>query len=125
MPLPPKLQTEIDELRNEFRIDVFDEPTHVGIIIRKFPIGPGYNQDEADVLVRVPLTYPDAGPDMFWTVPGLMLANGAIPQNADSLEICGGDQWRRFSWHHNSWNATKDNFQSYLEFVRRRLTQAK
>lgn len=123
MGLPPKLAREIGELKDLFMIEVQEDPSFVNLIFKSFPVGPGFNATSADLLIRIPLSYPDAGPDMFWTDPVLTLDNGCIPQAADSIETYIGRQWRRFSWHHNRWNSLTDNLHSYIEFVRNRLKQ--
>src|SRR5438309_91450 len=109
MPLPPRLEKELAELRVEFQIEVTEESDIVNIVFKGFAIGDGFNRVTSDLLLRLPKTYPDAGPDMFWTVPELLLLNGAVPQNADSLEDYIGHRWRRFSWHKAAWNPTIDN----------------
>jgi len=121
MALPPKLDQELAELLESYKIEIQEESTLICLVFKEFPIGDGFNLPTTDLLLRVPLSYPDAGPDMFYTDPRIVLASGAIPQNAESLETYIGRQWRRFSWHHNRWNRISDNLTSYLEFVRERL----
>jgi hypothetical protein len=125
MAIPPRLERELTELKKEHRLQVVPDGSFINIVFVQFPLGPGYRPSASDLLVKVPLSYPDAGPDMFWTDPAVMLATGAIPQNAQAKETHIQREWRRFSWHHRRWNSVTDNLVSYLEFVRSRLRQAK
>jgi hypothetical protein len=133
--IPPQLATELEELKVQYKIDVVEEDTVINVIIRGFPTSALFNNPSANLLLRVPRSYPDAGPDMFWTDPELKLLDGTEPTNAqqmekypalDSIPEFSGKQWRRFSWHPqpNSprrWNPSVDNLASYLQFVRKRF----
>ena len=125
MPLPPRLEKETAELRQGFEMEVIEESDIINLVLRSFPFGDGYNRPVADLLLRIPRTYPDSGPDMFWTIPELTLASGSAPQSAESMENYIGKQWRRFSWHKSAWNPAIDNLHGYLEFIRRRLREKK
>lgn len=121
MPLPPKLAREIAGL--ESKPEITEEGGVINLVFRQFPIPAGYNQPHADVLVRIPLAYPDAGPDMFWTSPQLSRQDGRPPQSAEVMESYIGQQWRRFSWH-LIWKPNTDTLDSYIHFVRRGLERA-
>lgn len=121
MALPPKLDKELAQLKESFRIEIHTDASFVSLIFPEFPVGEGFNRTNSDLMVRVPLSYPDAGPDMFYTDPALLLARGTVPQSAEAIETHAGRQWRRFSWHHGPWNRISDNLTGYLEFVRDRL----
>jgi hypothetical protein len=121
MTLPPRLAKEIEEL--ETKPEVVEDGGVVNLVFKNRPIPPGYTLPAADLLLRVPLAYPDAGPDMFWTDPALTLQGGRHPQAGDLVESYIGRRWRRFSWH-TKWRPTIDNLESYLLFVRRRLDRA-
>ena len=123
MPLPPKLNRELDELKSTFVVQVREEADIINFVFSDFQLGDGFNRRTSDLLIRIPRSYPDAGPDMFWTVPEVLLATGQAPQCAEVLEVHLGRQWRRFSWHKKSWNSVSDNIHSYIEFVYRRLRQ--
>jgi E2/UBC family protein E len=121
MALPPRLAKEIDQL--ELAPEITEDGSVINLVFQNYPIPPGYNCSSTDLLLRVPRSYPDAGPDMFWTNPSLTLANGAEPQSGNSIETHIGRQWRRFSWH-IIWKPTVDNLSAYMHFVRRRLERA-
>lgn len=126
MTLPPRLEQEINELRSSQTIEVIEDPDFVNLLFVGFALGVGYNKTQSDLLLRVPRSYPEAGPDMFWVDQGVTLANGTIPQAADSVETYCGRLWRRFSWHRQTqWNPTFDNIHGQVEFIRRRLKEQK
>lgn len=121
--LPPRLAKEIEELRSQHSIEVVEGQDIFDLLIRDVPTGDLFSHSSTTVLLRAPRSYPDAGLDMFWTDPSLTLADGTIPQAAGSIEQYAGRSWRRFSWHHNGWNAALHNLHTYLEFVRRRFRE--
>src|SRR5690242_2647631 len=86
MPLPPKLHRELEEARALGRIEVVEDPWFVNLLFKDFSIGDGFNMRTCELLIRVPRSYPDTGPDMFWTAPELLLADGGVPQAADCIE---------------------------------------
>lgn len=122
MALPPRLEKELEELLESHQIEVEEGPC-INLIFQAFPLGEGFSKSSSDLLLRIPLPYPDAGPDMFWLDMSVTLANGAIPQAAEQIETYNGRSWRRFSWHRAAWNPLIDNIHGYLEFVRRRLRE--
>jgi hypothetical protein len=123
--LPPRLDKEIAELLQEHAVNVQEEGDHIAIILPSFKLGEGFNKASSDLLIQVPRSYPDAGPDMFWLDVDITLANGSIPQSAESTATLSGRNWRRFSWHRAAWNPSVDNLHGYLEFIRRRLREKK
>jgi hypothetical protein len=125
MPVPPRLEKEINELRKQWEIELYEDADFVALVLKNFPVGNGYSVANCDLLLKVPKSYPDAGPDMFWTDPRLTLANGQIPQSGEAIEAFIGGQWRRFSWHRSSWNPNVDNMHGHVEFVRKRLRDLK
>jgi hypothetical protein len=128
MTLPPKLQREVDELAvTSYKIEVIEDQDFINLVFKAFPLGEGYSAPESDLLLMVPRSYPDAGPDMFWLNPAITLASGQIPQSADSIENHLNKNWRRFSWHRQGspWNPTIENIASQIEFIHRRLREKK
>lgn len=123
MPLPPKLEAELQYLRQTYELEIVEEPAMVNVMLKSFPLGDGFNVQNSDLLIRVPRTYPDANPDMFWVDKGVVLSDGRVPQAAELIEVHLGRPWRRFSWHRRPWNPNVDNMHGYIEFVRRRLRE--
>jgi len=93
------------------------------VLLRDYPLPPGYNKRSSDLLMRLPLSYPNGKPDMFWLEEDLTLAGGAIPQRAGVIETHLGRRWRRFSWHPKSWDPIKCDLRTFIEFINCRLAK--
>lgn len=120
--LPAQLVEELEQLRNEgYAADAVESEGWAVILFHGYPLPGGFNSTVTDLLLKVPMSYPHGRPDMFWTDESLVLRDGRIPKNADSVEPALGRNWRRFSWHPTAWNPATDNLRTYLEFVNRRL----
>jgi Prokaryotic E2 family E len=119
--LPPRLDKELEELSKHYQIEVVEDADFVSLVFSEFPTGPLFRPLATTLLLRIPRSYPDAGPDMFWTSADLTLADSTVPTAGESIETYVGRSWRRFSWHHNRWNGNTDNIATYLIFVRRRF----
>ena len=126
--LPPQLDSEIQKIREDYKIEVTEEQTLINIVIFEFPTSNLYTMQKTTLLLRVPRAYPDAGIDMFWTDVNLILTDNSIPSGAQYIEEYMNKKWRRYSWHPNPgnprrWNPTVDSLISYLDFVKRRFNQ--
>jgi len=125
MALPPRLEKEVEELRRIYQVTIIEDSEWINIVLPAFPLGDGFTVFSSDLLLRVPRSYPDAGPDMFWLEVAVTLPSGQPPQAAEVIEQHVGRSWRRFSWHRRSWKPSVDNLDGYLEFVHRRLLEKK
>jgi hypothetical protein len=123
--MTPHLSSEIDQLQLDgYEIETFEESSLIILIFKEYILSPGYNKHFINLLLKVPLSFPNGNMDMFWTDPDLRLKNSNMPANT-SEEIILGKKWLRFSWHPKTWNPGVDNLKTYLEFVNRRLLQVK
>lgn len=123
--LPEQLVQEVDELREAgYSIDLVAESGFANAVIQAYEVPPGYNKSHTDLLLRLPMSYPNGKPDMFWTETDLTLKGGEIPKRANTVQTHLERQWRRFSWHPQRWNPGSDNLRTYLEFVNTRLAKA-
>ena len=124
--IPDSLVRDLENLQNRgFLYDVVESGCKVYVLFKEFPLPPNlYNMKKTDLLIFTTPHYPNANFDMFWTDPSLTLHDGRIPQSADVEECHVGKNWRRFSYHpYDSipWNPSKDNVESYVEYVQQRL----
>ena len=83
MPVPPKLEQELDILRTEYDLEVIEDSDFINLIFRDFPLGALFSVPSSKLLLRVPKIYPEAGPDMFYTDSAVRLANGELPKNTE------------------------------------------
>ncbi len=123
-----KLEADLELLRERCStVERIDDGTRSLVIIRALELPSHWNRATTDILFHAPQGYPLAAMDMFWVTPGLALADGRSPQNADQIEMYAGDTWQRFSWHYppgHRWNPATDGLLSHLRFARMRLGQA-
>ena len=122
--IPEFLNEEIEQLRADgYSVDVAEAESWFNVVFSNYPLPSGFNKAVAQLLIKLPLSYRNGKPDMFWTDEDLTLKNGGVPQSADSIEQALGKKWRRFSWHPAKWNPATDNLKTYLEFVNNRLSK--
>lgn len=120
-----RFEQELASLRRQYSaVEAIDEGSRTLVIARDVPLSRHWNRDRTSILVQVPQGYPLAAMDMFWVEPGLRLADGRVPKNADSIEMYAGLQWQRFSWHYPSgyrWNPSTDGLERHFRLIRSRF----
>jgi Prokaryotic E2 family E len=121
--IPPRLVDDAESLRQtHYSLDLKPESSRVYAEFHGFRLPKNrFNKGRTELLVVVPLPYPDAKIDMFYTEPDLSLINGGVPKGAEVIESHLGRNWRRFSWHTNSWNPAVDDLASHVSFIEQRL----
>lgn len=105
------------------KTEVAEAEGMVCILLHEFPLSRKFNKAITDLLIMLPLSYPNGKPDMFWVDSDVLLSGGTTPQSADQIETHLNRQWRRFSWHLTIWNPSTDNILTYLEFIKNRLAK--
>lgn len=86
------------------------------LVIRGYPVPPGYRSPATDIAIEVPVSYPGAQLDMFYCHPPLALVSGAeIPQTQAS-ETITGLRFQRWS-RHRQWDAARDTLATHLALV--------
>lgn len=124
--MPGLIEQHIIDLRKHAKHEVeFVEADGLkNIIVKSYPLPPGYTRDSSDLLLRLDAAYPNSKPDMFWLEHDVLLTGGAIPKSADEILDALGRKWRRFSWHFTNWNPATGNLLFFLEFIEMRLKKA-
>jgi len=123
--IPEQIIREVENLRVEgFSIELVEEEGFAYVIFQDYPVPRSYSKASTGLLLKIPLSYPNGRPDMFWTDEDLLLANGQEPNQANVIETPLGKRWRRFSWHPQAWNPASSNLRMYLEFVNLGLAKA-
>jgi hypothetical protein len=119
------LRTHAAELEKVagFKVTVVEEGQRLYVLIEKVPLPcGGFQVDLTDVLVMTDNQYPYSAMDMFWTELGVLLKDGRVPKNAESVENYISRSWRRFSWHRNQiWNPGGNPLMDHFAFVESRL----
>jgi hypothetical protein len=90
--------------------------------IPDYPLNDGYAPRTATLMVKLPPSFPDGAPDMFWLFPAVRTAAGAAPQGTSPVAMLGLE-WQQFSWHlqPGSWVPGVSTLRDYLRCVRARL----
>ncbi len=99
--LPAADQAFLNEKRYEWR-----ETTENGmicVVISNYRLTPGLNHESAELLIRLPPSWPDGKPDMFWVIPNLRKAGANTDPQSTCQEAHLGRTWQRFSRHIASW----------------------
>ena len=99
------------------------ENSFICVVIDNYPLPPGLGRDRVDLLLRLPTSWPDGQPDMFWVHPEVQVA-GRYPPAADYFEPHVGRQWQRWSRHLNGGWTAGDDLSTWLRIVNRELTKA-
>lgn len=123
---PAQLLQEIETLRLQgHNISLTEDSNWVSVVFHEYPVPAGFSKKETNLLIRAQQSYPNSNLDMFWTDVDLVLEDGRVPAAAEHIESHNGQQWRRFSWHPQSWNPGRDSLCTYLEFINARFAQRK
>lgn len=126
----------MDRRREEFGLvaarygELEASPSWDWLIIKRWPLVPGWNKPETAVLILIPSGYPAIPPDNVYTDADLCLADGREPGNAAGVIDHNGRRWRQFSYHvdPNEWQPDADplrghNVLTFLEGVAQRLRE--
>jgi hypothetical protein len=122
------LETQLDSLTKVYpAARLHRHPDGTALVeIPDFILPPGWNASSTTAYFVIPLGYPMARPDCFWTDANLRLANGGMPSNTGANAGHGLPQEKLwFSYHPASWNPNLDNLLTYAKLIRRRLEEAR
>ena len=97
-----------------------------GLILKQFALPKDkFDSAGADILILLPPGYPDAPPDMFYTMPWLRLVPGNRCPRAANLPIIFKDlQWQRWSRHNNAWRPGVDGIWTMVKRIETALKEA-
>ena len=103
-----------------------EEGGQKAVILKEFALPSGhFDASAADILILLPSGYPDAPPDMFYTIPWLKLAlSNGYPRKADRAFEFYGSRWQRWSRHSNEWRSGIDGIWIMIKRIETALEQA-
>jgi len=96
------------------------------LLIHNYPVPAGYTVSHTLLALEIPLTYPGAQIDMFYTSPPLTLKSGrAIDRTQVSAIILGVpfNGWSRHRGKLSQWNSVSDNVSTHLALVESALVK--
>jgi hypothetical protein len=92
------------------------------LVVSDYDLPSGFQPSRVRILLKLPPTFPDAAPDMFWVQPEVKAPNGNLPRST-SLERLLDQNWQRFSWHlaSGAWKPGTSTLRDYLRCVASRF----
>jgi hypothetical protein len=97
---------------------VIDRGMH-WVIIKDYPVPPGYNINVTDVAIKIETGYPRTGLDMAYFYPELVREDGKII-GAICPQAIDGKQYQRWSRHRtalNPWREGLDELSTHMSLV--------
>ena len=93
------------------------------VVLRAYQLPHGYDQPQADLLLRLSPGFPDVAPDMWWFAPPIRLLDGRAVQATQVTEYHLGRAWQRWSRHFQpgQWRSGTDTLESFLGLIRKEL----
>jgi hypothetical protein len=96
------------------------------VSIPGIPLPVGWTKSATTIHFIVPVGYPMAQPDCFWSDFDLRLSNGQLPQNTNVMPLpLSSEPYLWFSWHLSAWHPNSDNLLTYINVIRRRLQDSR
>lgn len=86
------------------------------LVMPDYQLPEGFRPSRVELLLKLPPTFPDAAPDMFWVYPPVKAPNGCMPRATSTERLLGRD-WQRFSWHLTA-GAWKPGVSTLRDFLR-------
>ena len=110
-------------LERGITFEVIPEAGITNVVFPNWPLPPGFDQESADLLVRLPAGFPDVPPDMWWFHPPVRLVDGNAIPATEVIEVHLGRDWQRWSRHFTpgQWNSGVDGIENYLALIAREL----
>jgi hypothetical protein len=92
------------------------------LVLSDYHLPHGYVPNNVRLLLKLPPTFPEAAPDMFWVHPAVRASNGSLPRATSSEHVLGED-WQRFSWHlaSGAWRPGVSTLRDFLRCVAARF----
>lgn len=88
------------------------------LVLADYLLPEGFTPSRVELLMKLPPTFPDAAPDMFWVYPPVKAPSGCPPRATSAERLLGRD-WQRFSWHlaAGAWQPGVSTLRDFLRSV--------
>ncbi|MDE2466988.1 MAG: multiubiquitin domain-containing protein [Alphaproteobacteria bacterium] len=90
------------------------------LLIHNYPLSQGFTVERTLLALEIPLTYPGAQIDMFYTYPALALTTGQPIPSTQVSAVIGGNTFNGWSRHRgpaSAWDPQTDNVVTHLALV--------
>lgn len=94
------------------------------LIVDNYQLPEGYSHQKISIAIEIPITYPQAEIDMFYTYPRIQLVTGAIPSCTEVDQLIEGKSYQRWSRHRShlsAWNPASDNIVTHFALIEESL----
>jgi hypothetical protein len=116
-------EPDVDYLVSKYTdLEVIKNVSDVHVIFHNYDFPEVYQPRQANLLIILPVGYPNAKGDMFWTYPDVQLAIGKWPISSEVHQDFHGKSWQRWS-RHISWRSGIDNLRTFITAVQREITR--
>ena len=86
-----------------------------GLIIKDYILPNGYKTSKVNLMILIPLNYPPAKLDMFYTMPNIERSDGKAIKELTTATLLG-ENWQRWSRHYD-WNPEEDSLVRHIRRV--------
>jgi hypothetical protein len=92
------------------------------LVVSDYMLPTGYTPNRVQLLLKLPPTFPDAAPDMFWVCPEVKAPSGNLPRSTSTEQLLG-QGWQRFSWHlvPGAWKSGVSSLRDYMRCIAARF----
>lgn len=90
------------------------------LIVEDYQLPDGYNHNTVALAVEIPIGYPQAQLDMFYTYPAVQLLTGQQPDRTEHRETIEGKNYQRWSRHRGQtsmWNPAVDSIITHFALI--------
>lgn len=112
-------------IEKEYDFALLQHGNDLLLTIHKYELPDAYEPQVVSLRIVLGSGYPNANPDMFWTMPWVKLKSTSADPEASSQPVDYPDgRWQRWSRHFNDgWRPGVDGLRQYLAAVRRELNR--
>jgi hypothetical protein len=99
---------------------VLTDGGEVCVLFPGWQLPSGLSVSQTDVLLRLSPGYPDIPPDMWWTDPAVLRADGSAIPATEVRQPMLGRTWQRWSRHFQAgqWQSGIDGLESFVALIR-------
>jgi len=110
-------EPDVDYLVSKYTdFEIIKNASDLHVILQNYDFPEVYQPRQANLLIMLPVGYPNAKLDMFWTYPDVKLATGKWPISSEVHQDFHGKSWQRWSRHIN-WRSGIDSLRSFVTSV--------
>lgn len=113
----PMLKHDEEYLNSRgFVYTVSEDSNGLFLVLKDYKLSTEYDQQQTDVLIRIPVGYPMVGIDMFYVRPYIKVAATSLnPPATDGIANFIGTDWQQFSRHY-PWSPTY-NLETHIKMI--------